>query len=76
MTNLNFEELIELYKQVCGEAGLEWTPEGWQFFDKVMIPDYLNHCKRTNTTPNKESFKRNCVLLALEMIEEAKAKAV
>lgn len=75
MESLRVEELFELYQEICKEAGLTWTLEGWDFFDKVMFPDYMNHCSSTNTEPNMRAFKRNCILIAFDMIEEAKKRA-
>lgn len=76
MENLKIEELFELYQQICEEAGLEWTLEGWKFFDQVMFPDYMNYCKSTDSVPNRETFRRNCVLIAFDMIEEAKKQII
>ena len=66
------EMLFEIYQEVCKEAGLQWTLEGWKFFDQVMIPDYFKHCKMTNNTPNMKKFKKNCIEIAKEMKEQAK----
>lgn len=76
MEQIKVLELFEIYQEVCKEAGLEWTLEGWNYFDKVMLPDYLNYCKSTERTPNREEFRRNCVLIAFDMIEEIKRQSV
>lgn len=75
MENIKAIELFEIYQEVCEEAGLEWTVKGWDFFDKVMFKDYMNHCKNTNTEPCRKAFKRNCVYIAKDMMKEATRKA-
>lgn len=68
----NVEKMFDLYQEICKEAGLEWTLEGWDFFDKVMWTDYLRHCKASNSIPNKKKFKKDCIAIAMKMIQEAK----
>lgn len=66
------EMLFEIYQEVCKKAELEWTIEGWKFFDQVMFKDYENHCRTTNMKPNMKKFKKRCIEIALEMKEQAK----
>lgn len=65
------EILFDIYQEVCEEAGLKWTLEGWDFFDKVLVKDYEGHCKAIGTTPSIKHFKSSCVKIALEMKEKA-----
>ena len=68
----NVEKMFEMYQEICEVAGMEWTLEGWNFFDKVMWVDYQRHCKSTGTVPNMKAFKRNCILIAMDMVDQAK----
>ena len=75
MENLRIDEKFELYREICKEAGLEWSIDGWKFFDQVMFPDYMKYCELNSVEPSRKAFKRNCILIAFDMIEEAKQKA-
>lgn len=72
--NLKVEELFELYQEICKEACIEWTLEGWKFFDTVMVKDYETYCQETGTVPNRKHFKRNCILIAMDMVQEVERR--
>lgn len=66
------EMLFDLYQEICKEAKLEWTLEGWKFFDQVMVQDYLNFCKAQGIQPNMKKFKKDCVSIAKGMKKQAR----
>lgn len=66
----NVELLFELYQEICREAGIDWTLEGWKFFDQVMLKDYERYCKVSNMEYNLDKFKKRCIEIALEMKEQ------
>ena len=66
------EMLFEIYQEVCKEAEIEWTLEGWKFFDQVMVTDYERHCKAMGMIPSIKHFKSACIKIALEMKEQVR----
>lgn len=70
MTTLELERLINIYEEICSETGMTMTAKGYEFFVKVMYNDYLGYCDREGIEPSWISFKRNCLVIAMEMIEE------
>lgn len=71
MHKTSIEKMLDLYIEICEEAGLEWTLEGWDYFDKVICVEYLKHCKIHNLTPNKHTFRKDCIAIALDMKKQA-----